>query len=123
MGEVSFLGTGLRVGERELTFVDGVPPLHPVPESCEGDPGIVDKVSHDLLGEPTAVLVLQSQRRIPMIECDDGRDVVLQASVDHIVVVRDGQLIDWSPSERHDTAPREGEGVRFHAHGRDAGDV
>lgn len=108
---------------RARTFIDGIPPLHPVTEGVEGDAGVVDKVPNDLLGEPAAVGVHQSQGRIPVIERHNRRDVILEASVDDIVVVVDGELVDGASSERQDAAPREGERIRLHAHRGDSGDV
>jgi len=85
----------------------GVPLADSVAKGLESNARILDKVWHNVFAQPSTIRVLQHQRRVPVIQSDRRLDTILNTSVNQIVVVVNGLLIDWTATKRQDARPRE----------------
>ena len=80
--------------------------LDAIAEVLRADGGIITEVSRGVAIGPSAE-VLEHLRKIPMVERDEGLDVVLQQLVDDAIVKIDALLIGLALSIRHDARPCE----------------
>jgi hypothetical protein len=81
--------------------------LHTVTKCFEAGFGVRNKVGHNIFGKPAAILVLQEERRIPVVQSRYGGNVVFDTGVDQIIVVVDSRLVDGSSSKWIDPRPRD----------------
>ena len=101
----------------------GKPLLDTITKRLESDASIVDEVFHNVFTEPAAIGVLKYQWRVPMVQSHRRLDAIFDASVNNIVIVVDGLLVDWPTAEWQDTRPRQREAVDFDALSGQTGDV
>ena len=81
----------------------GEPLAHSITEGFERNARILDKVWHNVFAQPSAVRVLEDQRRVPMVQRDRRLDAILDAGVDEVVIMVNGLLVDWSTAKRQDS--------------------
>lgn len=91
------------------------PLLDTITKRFKSNTRIVDKILHDVFAKPATVSVLKYQWCVPMVQSHRRLDTILDASVDDIVVVVNGLLIDRSTTEGQDTRPGQREAVDLDA--------
>ena len=97
------------------TLVDSKPVVHSISECSKGDSSILHKVAYDVFGQPTSIGVLEGKWSIPVIQRDQWDDIVFNAGIDNVVVVRDRLLVHWTTTKWQDTTPGQSQGVCFDA--------
>jgi hypothetical protein len=75
-------------------LIEGDPVLDPVPKLFETESHVVLKVGQDVPRSPSSVTFLETGRKVPMEEGDEGSDTVGQESVDELVVIGDPRRVD-----------------------------
>lgn len=100
-----------------------IPLLDSIAERFECNTCVLDEVRHDVFAQPSTIRVLEYQWCVPMVQSHRWLNTILNASVDQVVVVVNGQLIDWPATEGQDTRPRQREAVNLHALSSKARDV
>ena len=119
--EVAF---GLRICAAEHDgLVDCEPSRDAIVVALKYYTGVFDEVWHDVFGKPTAVGILEIQREIPVVECDDRFDAIFKASIDDIVVMCKSLFIDLTASKREDSRPGDGEGICWYTKCGNSGNI
>ena len=91
-------------------FVHGEPVVAKVTEAVHDHLGVVPEVRDDPLAEPSAVLVLQRLRQIPVVDRAGGGHPVLVRRLDHISVEIESRLVrSRAGTIREDACPGDGE--------------
>lgn len=88
-----------------LRLVDREPMSNIFIVALNDECSIVEVVIYYLTVCPTAVLIEQSKRGIPMEERHSRFDAVLDKLRNHIVVMCDSCLVNWTLPEREDSWP------------------
>lgn len=101
-------------------FINCEPVRDSVSVTLEDDFCIRSEVVDNLLAQPAAVGILEVKGDVPMVERDHWLDVVLDTSIDHVVVMREAQFIDLPFSKWEDSRPRDREGVIWYPESSDS---
>jgi hypothetical protein len=88
-----------------MVILYSVPLLNSIAECFERNACVLHEVRHYFLAQPPTVRVLENQRCVPVIQSHRWLNTILDASVDQIVVVVNGLLVDWPTPEWQNTRP------------------
>lgn len=80
-------------------FIQSIPIAHTVTKSLIAGSCVFNKVGYNVFGEPAAILILQEEWCVPMIQGRHGGYVIFYACVDHIIIMMNTSLVDRSSSE------------------------
>ncbi|KAJ8518849.1 hypothetical protein ON010_g18157 [Phytophthora cinnamomi] len=112
-GRVDTRAVALR--DERVGLIEGRPVVELLAELLEHERGEVDVVADDALAEPAGGRELGLQRRgqVPVVDGEDGDEVVLGHLLDEVVVEGDARRIGHHAARgrvpRHDARPRDGE--------------
>ena len=96
-------------------FIERDPVTDTVAERLETRIGETDECVNRLFVLPTACF-FECLWEVPVVECDEWDDVVLQALVDQVVVKLESFFVHFACAVREDTRPRDGEAIGFESH-------
>mmetsp|Transcript_74245 Transcript_74245/g.209709 ORF Transcript_74245/g.209709 Transcript_74245/m.209709 type:complete len:268 (+) Transcript_74245:1482-2285(+) len=99
--------------------------FHSVAKQLETRTRISGKATcHLLLGpEPATERIVDVRGQIPVVDCNPGRDAVLQEGVDEVGIEARPVTVHVALQVREQARPRDGEAVRLQAEPRHDGDV
>ncbi len=119
-GPVRPVGRGEARSERALAVADDGrhprlverdPVADPIAERVEADPRVVGEGVGHAWAEPAAVLGLEREREVPVVERHPRRDPVLEERVDEVRIKPEAGLVRGAGSGRLDARPRDREPV------------